>query len=153
MTAGLEVFSWRDFTGNIAHTRVWVADDTAAIGIQDVLQSVSNAHWCASRGPEIVLDDRGVGVADVYQDAEDKIRWSFVASDTTLHAYTTPAPIASLLLNDGVSVDPTNATVMAFVAAIIAHASTPGGATITDFLGARRTRLRNRHYPRIVVTP
>jgi hypothetical protein len=85
----------------------------------------------------------GYGTSAEFDTVEDKAVMTFVTATGALHRYQIPAPKVALFLADKETIDPAQADVAAYFAAIIANkVSSRDGSLITAFIGG--TRLRRK---------
>jgi hypothetical protein len=135
----------QDYNGKIATTEYWVpqADDDPAAGgpaaIADAIQDISSGQVITvellSRATQ---DAPGVAGTGPYDTVWDKLSLDFNAADGSKVKLQLPGPKATLLQDDHFNVDPTDATVVALVAAMVANAKTAQGAPITGLAGGYR---------------
>ncbi len=141
---GKEVFSFRDFTGQVESTSMFVSTAVLATLATD-LAALSNAAQNQRRGPSTTADTGAAGANATYPNVEDKAVLVFKGAGGSTHRYSVPAPKAAIFLTDGETVDPANGLVMAVVADILADAVDAGGAALVSFSrGFRRRRLSKR---------
>lgn len=75
-----------------------------------------------------------------YQSVADTARYLFQTAAGTILRLTVPAPTLAQFLGDGVTVDPSNPTVIALVAACIGNLTDGHGNVAVTFLGGRYDR-------------
>lgn len=101
-----------------------------------------------------VLTPSAYGASGGYDGAEDRAVFAFATAQGTIGKIGIPAPKSGIFLSDDQTVDPSNADVAAFVAAMLSgtpvagvtgiYGATKSGTTFTTFLGALRVRGKTR---------
>jgi hypothetical protein len=141
---GKEVFSFRDFTGQVETTSMFVT--TATLGtIATDLDTMSNARQVQRRGPSTTADTGASGTNATYPNVEDKAVLVFKGVGGSTHRYSIPAPKAACFLTDGETVDAAAGIVAPVIADILAVACDASGTALVSFSkGFRRRRLSKR---------
>lgn len=151
MAGGLrEVRTYRDAKGNTARVSFFVANTgttatqfTAANTVNAAIDALTNAVVQSAIGPATGPRQEVVyGTNATYAGVEDKAIFTFQTSTGDIHRFQIPAPLASIFLADGETVDPTNTAVVAFVSAVVANCVSQNGEAIT--FGAFGTRIRRK---------
>jgi hypothetical protein len=113
-----------------------------AANIFNTLQDLSNAAIQSSSGL-VTTPPRPYlwGEADPYSSVGDKADMIFSTDSGGLYHYKIPAPIIGLFLQDGETIDPGNADVMTWTAAMLAnHACAKNGDLLTRWITGRLVR-------------
>ncbi|MBV9720277.1 MAG: hypothetical protein JOZ77_13265 [Candidatus Eremiobacteraeota bacterium] len=133
--------------------------ETLATDMAGTMNALSDVTFVPLGGSNPV-QNTVYGAAGVYADAEDSAVFSFLTSNGTVAKISIPAPKASIFLADGMTVDPSNANVSAFVGALTGGGpgglsgfwgATKSGASYQAFLGAVRVRHRTRRKMNIFI--
>jgi len=119
-------------------------DATAVLNV--ALEGCSNAapiRAVGLAGDELAPDS--YGTTGVYSTIEDRVEFTFLSADGTLHKIGVPAPKASIFYTDGDTVDPTNANVVAVKNAVLiplttANISDRNGRGFTAYVAGTRRR-------------
>jgi hypothetical protein len=136
---GREVYSFRDFSGQVETTSLFVHDATLAAGLGPLMAAVSNATNNAYRGPANKVDDGTKGVNAEFPNVEDKMVLIFKGTGGSTHKLNIPAPLLANFDTDGETVNNAG-DVATLTAAIVAVGCDAGGAVYTSFLRGHRAR-------------
>lgn len=131
---------WLDFNGVTRQTVL--KSLTGAGAIWAAAQAASAAQveksWESVTGTSV-----GTATNTLYQSVKQSARLIYqTASGSNLYV-TIPAPLRSIFLADGVTVDPSNALVLAVNAAAIGSLSDGGGSTAAVYIGGLLNPSRN----------
>jgi len=142
------VFTFRDSQGRVAReTYLAQADDTSAtnnIGawtaaMLPLLQAMSNAHvQSPTFGPVYPI----YGTSAVYVSAQDKAVMLFYTAQGDRHQFQIPAPKTAIFQPDGITVNPLNAAVAAYLAYVYVSVVNGANVLVNDFIAGFRTRKR-----------
>jgi len=149
--AARETLTWRDARGFTCKNTYFVggasvaAEATAAAAIANAEAAISNCHLQIANGPYTFTPTEAVyGAATDYRDVEDKAVFTFQDSVGNFHRYAVPAPLETIFLADGKTVNPADTGVVAFVSAFIANAQLRGGGAIGFGGNGIRKRVRTQ---------
>lgn len=81
--------------------------------------------------------------AGAYEDDQDKATFTFLDSAGKYHTFKVPAPKESIFLADKVTVDLTDAAVLAFEGYVTGNFVSKTGATLTALVGGKRVRFNS----------
>lgn len=81
--------------------------------------------------------------AGAYEDDQDKADFTFLDDVGQYHTYRIPAPNPSIFQDDNVSLDLSNAAVVAFAGYVTGNFVAPTGAALVQLTGGRRIRLKS----------
>lgn len=146
-----QTYTFRDAKGQTATMRFYITSltsslanaNTAAAALTTAVANLSNAFLQAAHGPS----DGGTrpvtyGNAAQFEEVPSKAQMLFASAVGSLHRFMIPAPIAAAFKADLQTVDPANASVIAFVNAVTtavaagdAFVSSRDGVQITRYLG------------------
>jgi len=145
--------TFRDAKGNTSRMSFFVdgataaLQATAAVAVITPLQALSNAIISSTSGPATGVPTEVVyGTAADYQSVEDKAIMTFQTSTGDIHRFQVPAPLASIFLADGETVDPANTLVVAYNSAVNANVTDRHGSLLA--FGANGTRIRRKMHRR-----
>lgn len=151
MAAVVEILTWRDAKGNTARTKFYVngttltADDTAARAVFNAMTPISNAHLQAAVGAATISPTEVIyGTNADFPSIEDKAVFTFQTAAGAIHRLSVPAPISSIFLADGETVDQTNTAVVTFTSAVVANCVSQGDQAIAFGGFGIRKRVKNR---------
>lgn len=141
--------SFRDRIGRIGRVRYFVAQGTPANeftqagAIATAIESLTSGQLAAAHGaynipPAAVI----YGGGGTFETVEDKAVLTFQTAAGSIHRLSVPAPLSTIFLGDGQSVDPTNAAVVALVGAMLGIASDAAGNPLTTYVSGTRTRRK-----------
>lgn len=124
-----ESVTYRDAKGNTGRVSFFVdggtsanAASTAAGTVITAMNALTNAVLQSAVGPSLVVQQEVVyGTNATFASVEDKAVFTFQTATGDLHRFQIPAPISSIFLADGETVDPANTAVVTFVSAVIAN--------------------------------
>lgn len=147
----------RDAKGNTARYTFYVdgsvsanAAATAMSNVLTALTPLTNAVLQSAIGPFVVVPQEVVyGTNASYASVEDKAIFTFQTATGSIHRPQVPAPKSAIFLADGETVDPANALVVTYVAAIIANTITRDGEVVA--FGAFGTRLRRKMHRKLTI--
>jgi|SRR5438105_4476997 len=139
-------YTFRDAKGATARVSLYINQGGGAsvpavsAQIAAALAGLTNAHVTDPMAAPGVVVYGGTGT---YQDIEDKAVISLADGFGKLHRYQVPAPLASLFLADGETVDSANAA-LATLLAVFAGGNIVdrGGTQVAQFVGGVRQRRR-----------
>lgn len=158
-------FTWRDAKGHTTVTRFFINYDAGTIddafnlaqAIRDALKGLTNAALQSASG---VLGETGsvqYGGTGVFQSVQQKARMTWQDDEGKLHRYEVPAPKVAIFLADAVTVNPTNALVLAYIASfttVAAFVSGKDGIEVAQFVGGEfAARPRPRRVGILTLTP
>lgn len=130
-----------DLTGENASmkfTADGLADPATFAGLVTVLDGISSAAINGMSFTATDPDAVGTAADGDYANAQDKAVFTFQSVGGE-YQISVPAPDEGIFLPDKETVDPSDAGVIAFVAAITANSTDPNGNALT-FVNARRER-------------
>jgi len=146
-----------DAKGEQARVRTFMSLDTYANGAtllgswKAALDTLTNALAFSAPGIGGFLTESGeYGTVADYESVTDKAVMTFIDGAGQIHRATIPAPVASMFLADGITVNAADADVVTYVNVVTntaGHAyfiSSRGGLAITRFVGGLRTKKANR---------
>ncbi len=144
-----ETLTFRDAKGQTARVSFYCTAATFAAAtplantVATDMEALTNSAISQATGPYTLIPSPVVyGGAGQFQDSSDKAALSFTTATGAIHRYQVPAPLAAIFLADLETVDPSNAAVTAFVAAMEAVACSRDGSAITTFIGGIRLRRK-----------
>lgn len=135
-----------DFTGQKATEKFFsdtIADVEDQAGLVTALDGVSDA---AITGIIVTAADTtpvGTATDGPYATAEDKAVFQFQGGGGAYYFISIPAPDEGIFLADKETVDPSDASVMAFLAAIDTNCTDPNGGPLL-FVRAYRSKTRTK---------
>lgn len=150
MAAGVGPYSvtFRDSKNQTASMR-WFQLSTLTIAVQLSNSQAVLADVAALTNASVVLNQNTGAAAPVagasadYENVEDKAVFVFQTAAGAIHRYQIPAPLASIFLADGETIDFTNGAVAAFVARMVnGNTVSRDGDPIASAVGG--TRLRRK---------
>src|SRR5215469_8761456 len=121
--------TYRDAKGNTARYSFFVdggttanAASSAAGTVIAAIAPLTNAVLQSAVGPSLVVQQEVVyGTNATFASVEDKAVFTFQTATGDIHRTQIPAPVSSIFLADGETVDPANTAVVTYVAAVIAN--------------------------------
>lgn len=126
---------WVDAYG--ARTIIKVQSQTGAASAEASLEALSNAS-VVEFWESVITPGAPAPVALTYQSVVNRAVFAFACADGTLYNVIVPAPSASIFMADGVTVNPADANVVAFVAAAIAAPlCNNAGSPVTAFVNGQ----------------
>lgn len=124
---------------------------TLTLAVIAALNGITNSTWMAGGGWQAEAEQSWALTTNDYDNAEDKAVFALATQDGTIGKISVPNPVDTIFLADKMTVDPANANVTSFIAALglgggttVFVASTSGGAIYNTFLGGLRVRGRTR---------
>lgn len=146
-----------DAKGFYAHLRYFVSIDSQNDGstlnsaVYSALTPLTNCSLNGGMGVGLPPQVPGIlGTQADFGSVEDKAVMVFIDAVGQIHRYQVPAPVSSIFLADGMTVDSANVNVLAFADVMInsgAHAyfvSSRGQNSLNTFVGGIRIRRRNQ---------
>ena len=126
------VFEWTDQAAGFLRSRSWVVPGGLPGAFLLALQALSNAsNTLAVEGPAVISPTpAGSGQ---YALCSTTAVLNFITGAGTGVQVTVPAPVASIFAADGVTVDPANVVVAAFIAAAVGYLTDSGGNVVTAY--------------------
>ena len=151
MAGVLTTVGFRDSRGKIARVRFFVAagtpanESTQAGAVVTALAGLSNAQQATSHGafnqsPSAVI----YGARSTYENAEDKLVITYQSAVGSIHRLQVPAPLSTVFLADGMTMDPTNVLVTALGTATIGIITDANGNALTTLVAGVRVRRKNQ---------
>lgn len=153
MANGLvQTYTWRDARGHTSVTKLYVENDsvpanerTRGLTLGTDLQGLSNAFIERTHGPYTSpAGPVAYGTQADFGSIEDKAVLTFEDTGGGLHRIKIPAPLASIFLADGETVDNSNTAVALFITDMIALARTRDGVAFIAMPAGIRTRVKTR---------
>lgn len=151
MPIALQTATFRDARGFTATTRFFVtgADSaglaTAAQAVLTPMAALSTLAFQSSHGPDSTPPNEALyPTPATYSDVEDKAVFVFQTAAGGFHRYRIPGPKSAIFLADGRTVDPANALVVAYAAAVIANVVDADGNAVAFGPTGSRTRSRTK---------
>lgn len=133
---------WLDYNGVTRQTIITGADLLGLGTIWVKAQACSRAQvettWAQDLGAAV-----GAATTGNYQSNKMAARLLFETASGSILSLTIPAPDIAIFKADGVTIDPTNADIVALIAACIGELSDTSGAVATSFLGGALAPGRN----------
>lgn len=147
-----QTVTYRDARGETTRVSFFIVAATEALAstaaqvVIPLLDALTNAANQGSRGAYSTSPSPvSYGATAQFESSEDKAMVAFTTNTGALHRYQVPAPKAAIFLADLETVNPAQADVAAFTAAVIAQGvSSRDGADITTFIGGIRIRKKLR---------
>lgn len=126
---------WADAGGRTRTTQIVTSAGSAAV--LAALKAQSNADWMQQWEGDLVAQVPAP-VAAQFQDASDAAVLYFQTAAGAIAKVTLPAPVASIFMADGESVDPS--AIAAIIAAVIADCVTADGTAVASYVGGLRVQ-------------
>jgi hypothetical protein len=122
---------WLDANG---YTRIqMLRTDTGAGAIDDDVEAISNAvRTQCWEGPQQL--GSGTATAALYQSSSQVVRLTFLCADGTLAEVKVFAPVSTIFLADGVTVDITNAGVVLLAVDAVGNLESASGSKAVSLL-------------------
>lgn len=147
--------TYRDAKGNTARVTFYVSpsgtlttQNAAAVAVITALDALTNAHRYSATGPATEAAQPVVyGTNSSYASVEDKAIFTFTTATGAIHRFQIPAPLASIFLADGETIDSANTLVTAFNSAVVANVVSRDSDAVT--FGANGTRIRRKARKRL----
>lgn len=137
--------NWYDVGGVAAKMTILVAasvldpSGAAAATITAAIAAVSKAVSVA-RTLSFYASVSDTAAQASYGDNEDKAALKFKDEDGQYHVYEIPAPLSSIFLADGKTIDSANSAVLDLISVVTGTCVTKAGRAITSFVGGKRVR-------------
>lgn len=138
--------TFRDDKGLVASPRgnvlaATLADGVTAAGaVIDAIDNMTNANEVQRNGILAVGNPNpAYGTNANFESCEDKGVMTYKDSVGATHRIEIPAPMETIFAADGITVDPTDALVIALNDAVIGNMCSPAGTSLTVFVGGRRS--------------
>jgi hypothetical protein len=136
----------RDNAGNIAKVVMLVAAAAidpgggAIAALQAAMQAVTKAVSPRAESGGVASGSGGPAVATDYGTVEDRLVATFSGSDGSTTLFEVPGPADGIFVTDGVTLDDSNADVIAWFEYIEANFKTQYGGTLTFEKGKRSSK-------------
>lgn len=132
-------FTVRDGQGRTSNVKFWWSfmDETTIAPTVSVLKAdlqalTSGQVWSYIDVPPDIIPRPA---STQYVSAQDKAELVFQDSKAAFHRLQVPAPLLALFAADQITVNPANAALVTFVAAMLTGASSSAGTPYTSFVG------------------